>query len=442
MAEGYVVRRSGSGSGSSELNIFTGTTPPASNVGVFAQTTAQIDHKYIVPSGFLQGQDVPVFEICQNPWPATSAGLMSSYPGHDGTDITYFIVFNGIANGTVYSHNISSDLYTNIGSFLPSGTNMNYYNGWNVSSGYSDGVLYVYGWGNSVRYGFNAGRYSIDSDITSMSGQLFTMGADYNDLNGSDLCTVYDGRIYVGGYCSYNNSTYTTIKHPFVFMSTPEEPRIYSFVLNNSNRLNFDSNKYSNYQRCPSTKSGNNIYCVGSDAYSQINMDDNTYTNIGATVLKGYSSSSILDDYVVYGYCMFHYKDFLYQFKQRGRGASTTIPVSLEIGDSSIKWQNDAKITLSSATSTVSTTVDTGRYIMIYNASGFTLKFDYLSGSSLEPNSLAIVVDTSTENLADIITGDSDNVRIPVKAVYYYDGTNLTTLDAQVRVTGGEWTNI
>ena len=60
--------------------------------------------------------------------------------------------------------------------------------------------------------------------------------------------------------------------------------------------------------------------------------------------------------------------------------------------------------------------------------------------SPLEANTLLIMVGDSTYK-GEIVSGDS-YIEIPITESYYYDGSTLTKLTTQTRITGEEWKTV
>lgn len=111
MAEGYVVRRTGSGGGThgtDGLNIWTGTTPPEDEVGVFVNTDINDPIKYIVPYNGIGS--TTTFTIRSSTLPIGGTKLQPCYEN----SIVYVQCIDGRTLHE-YAHDIVSDVVTQLG---------------------------------------------------------------------------------------------------------------------------------------------------------------------------------------------------------------------------------------------------------------------------------------------------------------------------------------
>ena len=411
MAEGYVVRRGRTLSGGADLNIWTGTTPPEDEVGVFAQISSKISSKVVVPTNVSSAGS---WSIGYQSTPTTGR---ICYPAINGEN-----VYLQYTNRQLYSHNTNTDIYTLV-------TTNSSQQAWTLGTlCYNDGIVYSFvtaAPGNNTNGNpMTLYEYSIESSVWSQQSVNYT-------VCGISGATMYNQKIYLG------------VALPDRIVDSLFSYDIVTKIL--SNISNSPMIRYG-YGSKGFVRNNNMLYMFGgfqtgteyNDARQWAgywNLDTGVYTTISNPYAGSYAFNPV--------YC-----GTLIGEKLVGFISGNSKVISLQTDNLNGQWAYDGELTapsfvLSAAQGSQIANVGNNWWVYGCSNSGNTVMMYSTTGNIGKFTSGALVVECgTTENQAEILTGDTDSITINVKNVYYSNGETLSPVTGYVRVTGGQWTNI
>lgn len=429
--EGYITRRNSfSGKGTTgELNIWTGTTPPEDEVGVFVNSDIDDPIKYIVPYGSMNSiQDLPEFQTYNSLFPIYMPLTQPVYK--DGK--CYIGAYASTTSTNIYQHDIENDIYTLVGtpSFGISVSGARYTTGATISGN----IISYFKQANSSSYNsstFNVITYDIESNISST---VLTTGVGYpQDVS---RCTRFLSYAYmINGVCYFYSFTHRNYDDDTLFEYFYQyQPGTYilSLMFNNSTDFStlYLSNCYAN-----TTTDGEWIYKISPRRCEKFNVQ--------TQVLNIFARNNLTSSSAAYTSCplCFLIGNNIFSYMQM---STMQYPWYVSLTGSSGQYWTTTYPTMSSQFYPVlqySSLVDTGTKIIIYCClSQRCIHIDYSKTDFEYPS---VIVENGTQmNQAEILSGDSGTSTINVRRVYANENGTPVQVSGKVRITGVEWTDI
>lgn len=414
MAEGYVVRRSGSGGDIASLNIFNGVSgPPQDKVGVYINQSSSYDNGlkyYVIPNG-LYGSNM-IWETGYNPTPVKAH---CSSPAINGNTVYLYYQSNGL-----YAHNTNTDIY----SYLGEASNTQIHNGSSTAMCYDNGIVYAKT-ANTSTYTYIY-EYSISSNVWSQT----------NHSLGGYALSFYGAHLY-------NQNIYWIYAYGY---SGDYDRRIVAWNVETETSSIFHraSGNYGT-QNSATVLVDNMLYCFGGNTSQQWAVACDLYASTAMNFKTPYSSSANNARVL----CGFYANNKIYGLvSARLDLISYELPVTSTATSWETETQNSPPMYPVNNYNQSVCAYSNGK-VWCYNlgATGVDVMTYNVISDEYSDNSFIIECGTTT-NVADIITSEDNNVSINVKKVYYISsqasGGNMmdVTSYSYVRVTGGEWTLI
>lgn len=417
MAEGYLVRRTGSGGGShgtDGLNIWTGTTPPEDEVGVFVNTDINDPIKYIVPYGgmytdatWLQNQ-IPMPYTSNLAKPAILNGLI-------------YLTF-GVNNVfTFYTHDPISDVYTNIATTTQSDVGR-YYPQDGTASTFAGNVLFVVTLGYQEDFTVCGMKLDTTSNVVSTipyNANLFNSDAKDIQAAGTYLGRPYFvcGRTGRGGISDHSDCFYIGYIDP----ETDTWGQLYKSpnVDTGRGQLLYSGTYWNNtFYMSARLTSGSSLYTY---TYA---MSTGAWSSIG---VGQYLNSIWADD------------EFLYEAT-----GQNVYKLSLASTSSTTPWTSLGAILPTYVNNiSQSAAINTGTEFIIYECgpdAKQVLRYKYSKTDFEYPS---VIVENGTQmNQAEIISGDSGTFTINVRRVYANENGTPVQVTGQVRSGSNPWSDI
>ena len=410
MAEGYLVRRDGSGGGShgtDGLNIWTGSSAPSDEVGVWVNSALTDYTKYIIPYGDMYTSTEWTIDNVLSPSMTYKKNACYS----DG--IVYIPCQTNGANLYMYSHDPISNIYTELGS----GTS-----GYGLettsrgTSAYDNGAIYVVS--PSGNYIFAIISYDISSSTwTDVVRSSTTTGYSY-----IGSCIMYnESLVFAMGYTNTSNATLYCIYRylPGSGVSTLS-----------SVRTDVDSST------CQGNTTYNNgtFYFTSNRSDSSIRNATRSYDVVTNKWKSGYG-------YGFYNaYALYKDSDYLCALTMNSTNVYT---LNLENGSTNQSWVVNGTLPTYFPSAWHISFVDTGTEYILYGAGtsyNNVLRYKYAPTNYESPS---IIVECGTEqNRADIITGEDGTATINVHRVYENQSGTPVQVTGQVRSGSSPWTDI
>lgn len=409
MAEGYLIRRGASGSGVSDLNIWGGSSPPSSDVGVFGETSGNISNKYVVPENVSGEGSWTIGNYSTTPVVARKC-----MPAVNGN-----IVYIQYTNRALYAHNTTTDtwsLYT---------TNSE------QAAWTTGGLVYL----NGIIYSITTPAYNSAGAFTlymyDTSSQLWSASSIYQgDCYGVNGAIYYQGNIYIPiGYGSFMQD------YMFAYSISSDTCSMvggYGGRPYRTGRAVVQDGKYLFVY-------GGEQNNTGSTGPRQMCLRWDMETQTYATFPTPYASN-VLWKPVFLG--------AIIGSTLCGFVAGQTTVIGIDKDELSPSWSvsNYSPAPTVAVRSFQSTQVATvGNDIWFYgggNTGNLVYKYSITGDVENYPDGSLVVECGSSTNHAEIISGEEQSVTINVKNVYYSNGSTLSVVPGKVRVSGGEWTDI
>lgn len=409
MAEGYLIRRGASSSGVSDLNIWGGSIPPTSEVGVFGETSGNVVNKYVVPEN-VSGEGSWTMGS-YNTTPVTGRKCMPAVNGN--------IVYIQYTNRSLYAHNTTTDtwsLYT---------TNSE------QSAWTTGGLVYL----NGIIYSITTPAYNSAGAFTihmyDTASQTWSASSVYQgDCYGVNGAVYYQGNIYIPiGYGSFAQD------YLFAYAISSDICTLvggYGASPRRTGRAVVRDGKYLLVYGGEQDGTG-----YSNAKQTCLRWDMETQTSAAFTTPY---TSNVLWEPVFLGATI---GDMLCGFV----GFSTRV-IGIDKNTLSPSWTTSdyspaPTVAVGSFQSTQVAVV--GNDIWLYgggNTGNIVYKYSITGDVKNYPNGSLVVECGTNTNHAEIISGDEQSVTINVKNVYYSNGSTLSVVPGKVRVSGGEWTDI
>ena len=411
MAEGYVVRRGRTLSGGvSDLNIWTGATPPEDEVGVFINSEIENPIKYIVPYNGLGGDGSgPIFTIRSSLLPDNGFRLQPCCENS-------IVYIQGIDGRTLheYAHDIVSDVVTQLGDSIQQTPVL-----YGVSFIYNN-LLYNASSGSSGQKNFTLTSFDRQSGVTSAIFTDSQIGGRNESFNISSAY-IYNGNIYFG-CASVESSTrrYCVLQMPMTMDSLSSLSLVgvtssIATITGMASTVRLTSNGPIFY--FTSTSNGNtNItkwYSLTRGNWINMGKDSPGVNGFWADDSYLYSISGTK----IYG-----------------------LPIE---NTSSNEWRTKGSIPLTSNGMPYQKAINLETTTMLY---GYGPAYNQIMSSVNSYSNFqypSVIVENGTEqNQAEIISGDNGTSTINVRRVYVNETGSPVLATGKVRVTGGQWTDI
>lgn len=397
-----MVRRTGSGGGSAGtegLNIWTGSSAPSDEVGVWANSTLTDYAKYVIPYGDMYTDAEWVIDDVD--FPGTISRLFAPFYS-DG--INYIPSVSG-RSITIYCHNLETDVYTQPYSGTLSHSPL--------ASGVCrliDNTLYVFysETGNSLYNGVVAYSFDISSGVMS----YLTIQNDPSEFK----------YLYGGGTILYSGIIYFPITY------SDSRTRYYSVF-----GYNIQSNSMRQYYLNRVVTSSTNSF--GARCVHDTLMYFTGFTTASIDISVGAWTFVAVQTYptnlyVENGYLKYISGTYVY-------GCDLSTP------SASNPFTTMGSSPLANSGLTTCNIIDTGTEYVGYGfgpSSNNVLRYRYAPTDYKSPS---IIVECGTEqNQADIITGEDGTATINVYRVYENQSGTPIQVTGQVRSGSGPWTDI
>ena len=415
--EGYITRRNSfSGKGTAgELNIWTGTTPPEDEVGVFVNSEIDDPIKYIVPYGgmytdatWLQNQ-IPMPYTSYLGKPAMLNGLI-------------YLTFGKSNVFTFYTHDPVSDVYTNIATTTQSDVT-SYYPQNGTASTFVGDVLFV------VTQGYQSDDKVCGMKLDTTSNTVSTIPYNTNLFSSSDTKDIKAAGTYLerpyficeceGTWGSSEDDDYFYIGYIDPETDTWGQAWKSTRVNSSSAHINYNSVFWIDtfYMPCALSSGGT----MATYAY---NLSTSAFWSVGT---GQYLQTIWADD------------EFIYQATGQN---IYTLPRTSNQG--STTWTAQVSVLPTYVNSIYqSVAINTGTEFIIYECgpdAKQVLRYKYSKTDFEYPS---VIVENGTQmNQAEIISGDSGTSTINVRRVYANENGTPVQVSGKVRITGVEWTDI
>ena len=416
--EGYITRRNSfSEKGTTgELNIWTGTTPPEDEVGVFVNSEIDDPVKYIVPYGgmytdatWLQNQ-IPMPYTSFLAKPAMLNGLI-------------YLTF-GVSNVfTFYTHDPISDVYTNIATTTQSDV-PSYFPTSGMASTFAENVLFV------IVRGYQGYDKVCGMKLDTTSNVVSTIPYNTNLFSSSHTKDIQAAGTYLGRpyfVCECEGTTGSADGNDYFYIGyidpetdtwgqTSQSP----LIERSGYHVSYNSVYWNGIFYMPCTRM-NTAMSHGTYSY---NIATGAWPVIG---VGQYLNSIWADD------------EFLYE--ATGQNVYT---LPLASTSSTTPWTSLGAI-LPTYVNNISQSVaiNTGTEFIIYECgpdAKQVLRYKYSKTDFEYPS---VIVENGTQmNQAEIISGDSGTSTINVRRVYANENGTPVQVSGKVRITGVEWTDI
>lgn len=407
MAESYLVRRGAGGGGSfGSLNVWTGNSPPSDKVGVFCETNATVDNIVVNAEPLVYGE---------NQWELYSGYVSNQNTTWSGCLDSSGNVYTLYNNYTFYRADPKSGTYTSLespGTFNRSGYSIFEYNSM---------IMKIGGWHSTGTYTTSwydyIDAYNVESNTWTL--QYKKVNIPQNQTYFKSFASVYGGNDIVIMDCA------TTNRNP--------SSRCYAYNISAETITQTSSLQYQDESTAQSKficKYGNYVCYIVYQSPMVTSRMKGFRVDISTLAVSGWTSSGTSEFSQMNTGMSVNGHDYIMQ-------SSNSV---FELGDNLDYNTKTLWGYMSSQPSPFYPVMIGTHGTKAYGIYNNNKLCSFGQANPLEANTLLIMVGDSTYK-GEIVSGDS-YIEIPVTESYYYDGSTLTKLQTQTRITGEEWKTV